>query len=522
MRKILMSVTALVLFLFISTAAVNAAEAPAACTVDQKTLVFHYLRFDQNYEKVGIHLWNTGGTGDTVLKSGVDDFGAYINICIGTISPTEGKYSIGSVPLYDATAGDNRWATKDTLDDKDLMIDVTYLFTPATVGGSDTPAEMHVYFLQGSDSVYQPNPTLNNMLILYADSEVKYEGWGIHTWNTGTDGSTASWPEPVLSVDTGYTDKKFPVQLYVLKIADNAEAEIGFILHKGDAKAWGSDILLPTANVKANGTEVLYYIYNTEAPTTKENFTQLLNTYVTEQFDFKPFNNEEDKLTGTYAPDPTVINVLFNQDVKIKVDEVVEFNPNFFTLKQGDTEIAIEVNYLQNKTAVTEFVISFVEENFKLDSTKVYTLSFDNGKSGSEEQKAEIEVDMDVVKPTITLVGETVIEIDQYDEFEFPDFVATDDRDGIITKRVYVPEGKGILDTGKAENQILTLFVTDDWGNETKLDITVKIIPAQVDDIDDKDKDDEKDDNTALIIGVIVGVVALVGAAGVVVLRKKA
>jgi Bacterial pullanase-associated domain len=537
MKKLTVSLMTFVLFIFISTTTASAFDAPVACTDSQKTVTFHYLRFDGQYDNVGLHVFDTAGTTDTIAKSGTDDFGAYFDICIGNMTAnSDGEYIIGALPLADISLGNDRWSTKDWFNTAvDFKLNITDLFVdPETeeAYAADAPTKMDVYFLEGGDSYLPiiPQEDVNQILVVYADENGRYENWGIHTWNTGTSGSAPAWGSPVPFEATGYTSEfSFPIKLAALSVGDDAAETIGFIVTDGTDKAYATDIFLPTADAKANGTDVVFYLSGQDGPEdTQEAFMTVADTYKF-VFKFEPF--DVDAMAGTYALGPNVIQVVFNQDVRIfknvevdgeKTEEQV-FNPDWFTLtvEGSDTPIGIEIGYVPNVELVTEFVITFTDENYVLDPTKTYTLAYDNGETDVlKEQKAEIEVDLDTEAPEIILVSGSVYEINQYDPFEFPDFAARDNRDGQITQKVYVPSGKGILNTANAGDQKITLAVEDEWGHSTELEFTVRVKAATVDTPTDDDKED-KDSNTGLIIGIIVGAVVVVGGAGIVLASKK-
>lgn len=523
MKKIIMSFMALILFtVFIGT--ISPEYASAEETSEMKTLIFHYLSFEDDYDDVILHLWNTGagGSGAGLEKAGMDDFGAYYEIKIGA-----GASNVGIIP-YVLEEGGN-W-NKKTFDGKDLIVDVSYLFS------EEDPSEMHVFFMQNGPEVYHYEnydpENMNYVYVIYAEEDARYEGWGFYVWGTGTNGTQVNWGDFHPFGGTSYTTTySFPFKLGIIAVDEDASDQVGFIPANGSEQT--ADIMIDVTDLKEEGTQgkFVYYIYkpkgsveNDGLEESKEAFFEKVNEFIV-QFKFKPYNQNPDmskqETKGTYAMSPNAIQVEFNQavlvgkyedGVVVPIDEEI-FSPSFFTLKDEDgNEYEIVVNYLDTLIAVSNFVITFKDENFRLDHTKTYTLYFDNGLTDPlAQQKAEIQFDMDTEAPEIELIdGETVIEINQYEEFKFPDYAASDNRDGDITGKVYVPEGKGYLDTGKAGDQKITLAVSDDWGHVTELEITVRVKEVKAKGLD-----------TGLLIGLIAGGVVILGGAGVLIFTKR-
>lgn len=515
MKKLIMSFMALIFF----TALVGIfypQSVDAEETTELKTLVFHYLRFDEDYENVGLYFWNTGTGGSNVSwgnfleKTGVDDFGAYFEIKIG-----EGATDVGIIPV------DITDQSKASFEGKDLIADVRPFFD------EENPVDiMHVFFMENGSDVYYfegyDPENMNYVYVIYAERDGRYEGWGMHLWDTGTNGTGTTWGNFHPFGATAYTKTfSFPFKLGIIAVGDDAADTIGFIPTNGSEQT--ADIKIDVTDLKAEGPQgkIVYYIYkakgsveNDDIEESKEAFFEKVNDFKFE-FRFKPYNPNPDvskqETIGTYAMSPNAIHVEFNQDV-IVTEEF--FDPSFFTLKDKDgNEYELVVNYLDHLDVVNEFVITFKDENFRLDHTNEYTLYFDNGLEDGDlaQQKAEIIIDMDKEAPEIELIsGKTIIEIKQYEKFEFPNYAAKDNRDGDITGKVYVPEGKGYLDTGKAGDQKITLAVSDDWGHVTELEITIRVLPVET-----------KKLSTGAIIGIIAGGVVVVGGAGALIFVKR-
>ncbi|WP_025724813.1 immunoglobulin-like domain-containing protein [Acholeplasma granularum] len=142
------------------------------------------------------------------------------------------------------------------------------------------------------------------------------------------------------------------------------------------------------------------------------------------------------------------------------------------------TALEIErVDYAIGNDTFADFVI-VLKDGSKLDITKEYVLFFDNGLD-----TYEIDVDMDTEGPVITfplLPASKIIEVEWGKPFnlaDFPIYNATDNRDGDLTRAVFVPAGpNAILDTRTVGDYVIKLQVSDDWGNVTEETFTFRVI----------------------------------------------
>ena len=77
-----------------------------------------------------------------------------------------------------------------------------------------------------------------------------YDGWGIHSWNRGTGVPNIEWSEAwpfseTATVTAGQYD--IPMVLSMIPVGADAYPEMGFIVHKGDSKAYPNDLSVPSA-----------------------------------------------------------------------------------------------------------------------------------------------------------------------------------------------------------------------------------------------------------------------------------
>lgn len=155
----------------------------------------------------------------------------------------------------------------------------------------------------------------------------------------------------------------------------------------------------------------------------------------------------------------------------------------YFTLKQGETVVPIaQIDYNFTADTTNEFVIQLAEAD-ALDSTKAYSLFFDNGLEGDLALTADIELDVDNEKPVIALVDpDTAITVElgaKWDQSLFPVYRVTDNRDANLTSKVYVTPGKGTLDTNLVGDYDIQLEVIDEWGNVGQLEFTISVVAPE-------------------------------------------
>ncbi len=129
------------------------------------------------------------------------------------------------------------------------------------------------------------------------------------------------------------------------------------------------------------------------------------------------------------------------------------------------------VDFDKNADSVKDFVFTLTTE---LELGTSYTISFNDG-----VKECSIELNMDKEAPVITLLRSNgVVEVPWGQPFDmklFPQYEASDDRDGDITAKVFVPKGLGYLNTGVEGDYEVTLRVIDAWGNQTDKVITFRV-----------------------------------------------
>ncbi len=105
------------------------------------------------------------------------------------------------------------------------------------------------------------------------------------------------------------------------------------------------------------------------------------------------------------------------------------------------------------------------------DNKIIYKVSDSSGNTTRKEFDVNI---MDNKGPTIILNDENIIYLAVGSKYKEPGYVAIDDCDGNITENVKV---SGSVDTSKKGTYELAYSVSDEYGNETKVNRIVKVFP---------------------------------------------
>ncbi|MBN2540363.1 MAG: hypothetical protein JXB08_02440 [Bacilli bacterium] len=446
------------------------AYTPSALPANTEGVVaFHYQKWDGDYSDVGVWTWNTGTNGSQapVVKAGVDDFGAVIEIFIDTADSGD---SIGIIPIADMINDDSRWNYRETPDGEEIQFDITSI-------NDGTTDRIDVYYFQGGyQTTFIADPTMANVIVLYLNQSGEYTATtGLHTW--GWVENATDWGTPLPMVEAfanpaGLKGIGAMVQATPASIASGDNANPGIIVHDGDTKYSGD------ANIqfKADGTtsyfadmvagDVMVIYSGIEGETAGSySYTQDRAAFV-------------DELMNYVKGDPIYDYVTYEKEEYPRV--AIDLLP-FFSLWDGTTELtgAIEeLNYNLEDDAITELVV-VLATGYELESGHDYILKFDNGETDpATQQVAEIAVDIDDEAPVITFITDDTVSIvagEGWDSELWPVLRATDDRDGLVTDRIYVKSGDGTVDMNAVGDHIVTLTVFDEWGNESTAAFTITV-----------------------------------------------
>jgi len=411
-------------------------------------VVLHYQAWSGDYTGVGVWSWNRGTVANSGLPSiGVDSFGAVVDIQIAA----DASDSIGFIPMKaGVNAATNEWGAGFVKSfEGDLAVDVKAI-------KAGTVQEVHVYYFEGGSQGFTIDPTQANVLLVYYDLTGTYEdNLGLHGWGKWINPEFVdlSWGSPAKVFKDGFTSPRSIGGKVALLQGTNL-SDSGFLIYAGgdDSKKTAdnaSNFITNLASLKAGDVQVLYVALG------------------------KAYNGVEKKAEfaeAAFSGDIVYVDKEVEYEEEVDVMEFVKFE-EFFSLFQGTTKIQLkQVDFNTTAASTNEFVIQLAD-GVALDNTKEYTLKYNSG-----ENEAEIILALDKEKPVITLVSEDRIVVKQgekWDQTLYPNYRVTDDRDANLSNRVYVPEGKGYLNTNVAGEYPITLQVEDNWGNIGQLEFSI-------------------------------------------------
>lgn len=478
MKKLLLSLSIIFSGILMSSFLFAAEEA------DKATFIVHYQNWESDYTNIGAHAW--GGTAGAMAKpTGKDDFGIFFKY---ENMPVQGELGFIAVKFTDTENNssqdwDNGKQTGDVkikLDDfaKDQTHHI-YVFQ-----GAATSATNPAYYAAKNDKY--------NLLLVYADPANKYEeNLGVHMWNSDAD---PKWGEPAKVFTKGGSHSAIS-EIKVAMIS-SSNADLGMLIYAGgDENKKTGDVTFKNAigeeTTAALGQVGVAYVYSKgDAYTKNDNVVYSLAEFTQEAFSFKLLPMGRDNqglLTGTYAPRPNQVFVETSSNVANPVKDAVDKEAatkevaSWFTVKDSAGAVVKikEVQFNAAAETLNKFVI-ILDAN--LDNTKEYVVTFDLKLTTDANKKASLAIDLDKEAPVISFVspseivgeeeGDRIIIVEwnkKFDQNKFPGFISTDDRDGDLTKLVFVPKGEfSKINTNVLGDYKIVLRVEDTWGNVTE------------------------------------------------------
>lgn len=476
MKRFMQIVLVLTLALTIFAVANEEVAAATTCSTGSE-LIVHYQRWDANYTDTYLHVWGTGtdGTSDGVALTGEDGFGGYYSLCIGDDAET-----MGLINKYTAAWGDGS-NDRDGVDtDEDGTLDGNHkelvLGDGTDLEGFDEDGMRHVYIFEGSNGIISEvdsnslpySPSLATIAVVYYDAAQSYEAWNIWIWGTGTLGTQSGDAGPysgsgvplqsALGVDNGIVED-FRVGFINVDPAD-MDSELGFIMRTDSWEKKNDDMFISTEGLVAGDVKTIFYIAGND--TFYDNF---------EDFEAEAHKFE---LSIARALNPLAVNVEFNKDIILEIDEVSVFDASFFKVyDKNHDEVAIaSVNYDSTLIASSQFTVVFEEE---LDSEMgPFVIKYNDG---VELHDAWV-IDFDTTAPVIRIVGSTEVELNLGDTYSLPSFSANDavGSETVPVFDVYIVDGKGTVDTRTAGVYEIVIEAVDAFGNVAQETITVTVI----------------------------------------------
>jgi hypothetical protein len=461
--SLLLTLTLVATFFALGQAEVEA-EAVSTCTTNQ-TVFVHYNNWSGTYTDTTIWSWGAGtnGTADGHDLFGEDDFGAIYQICVDDDASDE----LGLILKYGAGWSGDDFTDRDGLDldadgnkdNKSILVKENDAFVGFTDGVK------HVYVFEGMADVLYDAPFSDDMAtiaVIYYDVTQSYDGWGIHTWGTGTDGSAPDWGTPVPIVGSLGVDGGESADYRILFLEVNptdASDTIGFILTNGADKKFDGDMSIDVSALEAGDFMTTFYIAGE---------SMLRTTFADMEAAVNLF-----EIDSATALDPNSVEVVFNKEVITKEDDVITFDPANFTLedKDGNAVVISQVSF--NSTADVNDTFTLITETALMGSASPYMVTYTN--ADMEEFTAEVVVESDA--PVITILGPTETTLELGDTYSLPNYFATDTvgEETVDIYNVRVKDGAGTVDTRNAGIYEVVITASDKFGNVAEATITVTV-----------------------------------------------
>ncbi|MFI3329042.1 MAG: DUF5011 domain-containing protein [bacterium] len=451
-------------------------------STEHGTLKLTFVRNQVSDSNVVFHNWNRGAAGSTdevtITKNGTiitADFPIY----------ADALDSIGVIPALDAGDGTPDWDNKLSYGGADLTFDVT------DIKGSGVK---HAFVFENAkaDEVVYSSTDLNHLMLVSYYSPSYEDNLGFHSWGMIGEHTATEWGTPLQLFKTiGRAPDGTDIKGAILEASTIGDT--GALVYAGsdDTKKHSSYGDLKFNEDSVAGTPQFMAVANGTVFTAEES-----NTFVEEAFQLKFVDfgvASNGSYTGTYAVNSQSVigslsttieipKVKVEADLDNSVEEVlyteeerVNLAIDLFEIYQtNDSTKKVEIESIdfdKNADSVKDFVFTLKGE---LSLGTSYTIAFDD-----TVKTCEAVLNMDKEAPSITLLrGKDTIEVPWGEPFDmklFPQYEATDDRDGDITAKVFVPSGLGTVDTSKEGDYKVTLRVIDAWGNTTDKVITFTV-----------------------------------------------
>lgn len=475
-----------VLFLVISISlaglSVKAFNLRTTSTDECGTLKLTFIRNQVSDKDVAFHIWNTGSNApDTIVSRD----GIFVTAEIFIMEDAQDE--IGVIPTLDDGNGGNDWDNKLSYGGADILIDVTDI-----KGGGVKHAFIYENAKAG-EIIYSTTNEENYLMFVTYYSASYEENLGFHSWGFISEHTATSWGTPLTLFKTiGRAPDGTEIKGAVLESSSKDGA--GALIYAGsdDSKKHSDYGDLTFFDDTEASTPQFMGVANSTVYTKEEAVAFTEEAFSLRFMDFSVSSNGS--YEGTYAVNSTSILVSLSTTilvpkVKVEADEdnnieevlyteeerinLVKEMFNIYLTNDVESKIEIEsIDFDKNSDTIKDFVFTLKDE---LLFENEYSISYENA-----DKYCDIEINMDKEVPVITLLrGNDIIEIPWGEAFDmkyFPQYEATDDRDGDITSKVYVPSGKGFLDTSEVGDYEITLRVIDSWGNSVDKVITFRVV----------------------------------------------
>ncbi len=458
------------------------------------TLKLTFIRNQVSDATVGFHTWGTGTadvediTNNDVVQEGVivtQDIKIYENA----------DDSMGLIPVLTKADGTPDWDNanvKLSYGGANLSVDVS------DIKGSGTKHAFIYENARDGEVAYSSTNTEKYMMFVAYYSPSYEDNLGFHSWGWDAQFTATGWGTPLQLFKTiGSAPDGTAIKGAVLETTTIGDT--GALIYAGgdDSKKHGNYGDLKFFDDVEAGEPQIMAVANGSVFTVEEtDNTGSMTTFTEEAFSLKfiDFGTASNgAYQGTYAPNSknvlaSLSTTIIVPKVKVEADEEndveevlytaeerVELANELFTIYETNTPTNVvtvsDIDFDMNSDSVKDFVFTLTDD---LEMGTSYTIKFDDG-----TKDCSIVINMDQEAPVIELLRSSdVIEVkwgQPFDMSKFPQYEATDDRDGDITAKVYVPAGMGTVDTSKEGDYKVTLRVTDSWGNTTDKVITFRV-----------------------------------------------
>ncbi len=450
-----------------------------SATAEHGTLKLTFVRNEVSDDAVVFHNWNRGTNAPdpVITKDGI-----FINAEFAIMEDANDE--MGIIPALDSGDGTPDWDNKLSYGGADLLIDVT------DIKGSGVKHAFIYEDAKAGEVTYSTTDESNYLMLLSYYAPTYEENIGVHSWGDWLSTQVATgWGMPVELFKTiGRAPDGSEIKGAILEATNTVDT--GALIYAGtdDSKkhsAFGDLVFAEDAEV---GVPQFMGVGNGNVYTSDEGSEYIEDVFSLKFVQFGVASNGS--YFGTYAVNSKTVLASLSSTItipKIKVEETdeteevlyteeerINLAKELFIISETDTDNKITIDSIdfdKNADSVKDFVFTLTDT---LDASKSYTIYYKD-----ESKECSIEIDLDKESPVITLLrGKDVIDVEWGEPFDmknFPQYEASDDRDGDITAKVYVPSGKGILDTSVEGDYEVTLCVKDSWGNVTEKVITFRV-----------------------------------------------
>lgn len=182
------------------------------------------------------------------------------------------------------------------------------------------------------------------------------------------------------------------------------------------------------------------------------------------------YNNVDDNKVGTYQVE-CIINFLFMKiRKKFYVDIIDDINPSITLLGDNPSTVCPFHDYKEEGYTASDNYDGDISDRVKIikyNNSILYIVKDSSGNETKYERKIIFE---DSEKPSISLIGSSVVTVYLGDKYYEKGYTASDNCDGNISDKVI---STGTVDTSKLGSYIIKYEISDSNGNTSSIERTV-------------------------------------------------